>query len=209
MTNARKLLPFTLLALAACSGGDVSNTFGLNKSAPDEFVVVSRPPLVVPPEFQLLPPRPGEESPHAVSTEQQARKLLLGTDGTGDGGTMTYEEFMNTPGETPMVETAVMPVVSGDAPSPSTSSFLRRLGADEADPNIRQELRQEVVKPPKKKEAGSLYEEMLGDEQQETIVDPTKESERLRTNKDEGKPVTDGDTPTKDETPKSVLDRVF
>lgn len=210
MMRSRHFLLFAVLGLAACSGSDVSNTLGLNKSAPDEFVVVSRPPLVVPPEFELTPPRPGEESPHAVSPEQQARKLLLGTDGTGDGGTMTYEEFMDAAPDQPAVETAVVPVVSYEAPSPASSNFLRRLGADEADPKIRDELRAQQMQPTKpKKEADSLYEEVMGEETQETVVDPAAESERLRTNKDAGKPLTEGETPTTDETPKSVLDRVF
>lgn len=220
MTHLRRLLPYTLLLLTACSGGDVGDTLGLNKQAPDEFVVVSRPPLVVPPDFDLAPPRPGEESPHAVSTEQQARKLLLGgADAsaplapgrldTDDDGTMTMEEFMGADGSAPAVETAVEPVVIADPATPASSNFLKRFGADEADPSVRKDLAQERVAPPPAKEADSLYEEMLGADQQETIVDPSKEAERLRTNKDAGKPVTEGETPTKDETPKSVLDKVF
>lgn len=211
MKHTRYSLPLVLLALAACSGNDVSDTLGLQKSAPDEFVVVSRPPLVVPPEFDLKPPRPGEESPHAVSTEQQARKLLLGTDGTGDGGTMTYDEFMSSASDdTDAVATAVMPVVASDAPTPSSASFMRRLGMEQADPNIRTELGEEVLNPPEaEKEAGSLYEQIVGEEKAEQVVDPKAEAERLRKNKDEGKSVTEGDTPTEDTTPKSVLERVF
>ena len=54
MKHTRYSLPLVLLALAACSGNDVSDTLGLQKSAPDEFVVVSRPPLVVPPPVSLV-----------------------------------------------------------------------------------------------------------------------------------------------------------
>ena len=192
-----------LLLLAACSSGSVTETLGMNKEAPDEFVVVSRPPLVVPPEFDLRPPRPGAESPTAISTEAQARKLLLGT----EAGAASLDELP----EQPAVETAVTPVLTSDAPTAASASFLKSIGADAADSTIRDQLQADVNAPAKKKkkEAKSLYEKMLGDEQQEPIVDAGKESERLRTNKDEGKPVTEGDTPTKDETPKSVLDKVF
>ena len=41
------------LALSACDGGSVANTLGMNIEAPDEFTVVSRPPLSLPPEFNL------------------------------------------------------------------------------------------------------------------------------------------------------------
>ena len=219
MMTFRKLLPFALLALAACSGSDVSNTLGLNKRAPDEFVVVSRPPLVVPPEFDLEPPRPGAEAPHAVSTEQQARRLLLGTGDAvepapgrlpgEDDGTMTLDEFMDEPGSESSVETAVTPVIASDAPTAASVNFLKKLGAYEANPSIRSELSQEIAAPKPEKEADSLYEEIMGSASEETILDPAKESERLRSNKDEGKPVTEGETPTKDTTPKSVIEKVF
>lgn len=219
MIRARHILPFAFLALTACQSGEVSETLGLNRSAPDEFVVVSRPPLSVPPEFDLTPPRPGEESPHAVSTEQQARKLLLGDSAAQTGGatdmpgaadgTMTLDEFMGTDSVEPTVETAVTPVISSDTPTAASANFLKKLGADSADPGIRQILRTEVAKPKPVKEADSLYEQVVGEEAEETLVDPAKESERLRSNKDAGKPVTEGETPTTDPTPKSFLEKVL
>jgi hypothetical protein len=218
MMHNPKLLLCVMLLLAACSGGEVNETLGLNRRAPDEFVVVSRPPLVVPPDFDLSPPRPGEDSPHAVSTEEQARALLLGSgkkplppgrSPADADGTMTMDAFMAADSDAPAVETAVVPVVVADPLTSASANFLKRLGAEEADPAIRTELAKERVAPPPVKEADSLYEQMLGAEQQETIVDSAAEAERLRANKDAGKPVTEGETPTKDETPQSVLDKVF
>lgn len=214
MIRSRHLLPLVLLALTAC-GGSAAETLGITKNAPDEFVVVSRPPLSVPPEFDLLPPRPGEESPFMLNTEKQARKLLLGSGDADkntlgeDDGAMTLDEFMDTPDSESAVATAVTPVISSDTPTAASANFLKKLGTDAADPSIRQQLRTEVAAPKKKKEADSLYEEIMGDVSEETIVDPAKESERLRDNKDAGKPVTEGETPTKDTTPKSVIERVF
>lgn len=209
MLLARRILPLTFLALAACSGNEASNTLGLTKRAPDEFVVYSRPPLVVPPEFELMPPTPGAESPHAVSTEQQARQLLLGTSKSGSDGMMSYDEFMQTPADAPAVDTAVTPVISADTPTAASSNFLSKIGADSAAPDIRKQLATDATVVPENAEAGSLYEEIVGAEQRDTLVDPAAEAERLRANKDEGKAVTEGETPTIDPTPKSVLDRVF
>ncbi|NVJ70788.1 MAG: DUF3035 domain-containing protein [Alphaproteobacteria bacterium] len=56
------------VALAACSGG---------KNSPDEFEVVSRAPLVVPPEADLAPPRPGEPNAQAIDPGQQAYEALF------------------------------------------------------------------------------------------------------------------------------------
>ena len=44
--------------LAACSGDELTRTFGLTRDAPDEFQVTTRAPLSMPPDFTLRPPRP-------------------------------------------------------------------------------------------------------------------------------------------------------
>lgn len=204
MRPTRYLLPLSLLALTACTGQEVQETFGMNRKAPDEFVVYSRPPLSVPPEFDLKPPRPGEESPGVVTTEAQARELLLGTKkkpATLDEATATVDTN---------VETAVEPVLESDAPTGAQSSFLAKAGADKADPKIRDTLGKDVIEAPKKKKkAESLYESIVGEGKDEPVVDAKGEAERIRDNRDKGKPVTEGETPTKDEKSKSMLDKIL
>ncbi|MEJ0010899.1 MAG: DUF3035 domain-containing protein [Alphaproteobacteria bacterium] len=73
------LIGFPLL-LSACSSGEVKDTLGLDRTAPDEFSVVSRPPLSVPPEFELAPPRPGAEGPAATQASDTAHQVLTGKD---------------------------------------------------------------------------------------------------------------------------------
>ena len=58
----RTALPFLVLfaatvVLGGCGG--FRDAVGLNKRAPDEFAVVSKAPLVIPPDYGLRPPRPG------------------------------------------------------------------------------------------------------------------------------------------------------
>lgn len=51
-----------LVMIAGCGGGnDIKSTLGLRRQAPDEFVVISNPPLRVPPEFKLTPPSSDSE----------------------------------------------------------------------------------------------------------------------------------------------------
>lgn len=57
-----------MLLLAGCS-----SIFGGGKQAPDEFTVVNKRPLVVPPDFQLRPPEPGKPSPQNI---QPAREVV-------------------------------------------------------------------------------------------------------------------------------------
>ncbi len=191
MQTTRLLWLLPLLILAACSNSDVRDTLGINKAAPDEFVVVSRPPLSLPPEFDLRPPRPGE-APRVPSAEDQARKALLGADST----------VTTTP------ETAVSSVTSGEAPSSAASNFLRRAGADAADNAIRDKLSVDVVTPIENKKADSLYEEIVGSKKEDPVVDPKKETERLIENKKAGKPVTEGEVPVQEKKP-SVIDTIF
>ena len=48
----------TIAGLSGC-GDRSGNILGFEKSAPDEFAVVKRAPLTLPPEYGLRPPRPG------------------------------------------------------------------------------------------------------------------------------------------------------
>lgn len=65
-------LPLALV-LAGCAGG---GPFG--RERPDEFAVTRAPELIVPPEFALTPPRPGEADPGASDPRSQALQALFG-----------------------------------------------------------------------------------------------------------------------------------
>ncbi len=64
------------LGLAGCSSA--SKALGLSKTTPDEFRTVARAPLVVPPDYSLRPPAPGEPRPQELQPESAARVALLG-----------------------------------------------------------------------------------------------------------------------------------
>ena len=64
------------VALAGCSSA--GRALGIGKSAPDEFRTVAKAPLVVPPDYALRPPAPGEPRPQELQPESQARVALLG-----------------------------------------------------------------------------------------------------------------------------------
>ncbi|MCC7266700.1 MAG: DUF3035 domain-containing protein [Caulobacteraceae bacterium] len=50
----------------------------MSKVTPDEFRVVAKAPLVVPPDYALRPPAPGEPRPQELQPESAARTALLG-----------------------------------------------------------------------------------------------------------------------------------
>jgi hypothetical protein len=63
----------TTVLLSACGGGGL-----FNRSRPDEFAVQRQAPLVVPPDFALVPPAPGAPRPTEQSTAAQAQGALFG-----------------------------------------------------------------------------------------------------------------------------------
>ncbi|NRA30179.1 MAG: DUF3035 domain-containing protein [Parvularculaceae bacterium] len=68
------ILTVGALALTACASGDPV----ANRNAPDEFSILTKPPLTVPPDYALKPPRPGETRPEELSTSQRTEQLILG-----------------------------------------------------------------------------------------------------------------------------------
>jgi len=69
----------TLGALSALSGcaGSKATGFG-NRNAPNEFAVTRSPPLAIPPDFSMRPPKPGAPRPQEVSPSSQALAAMFG-----------------------------------------------------------------------------------------------------------------------------------
>ncbi len=63
------------VSLAGCQ--NTKQALGLTKVVPDEFRVVTKAPLVVPPDYALRPPAPGEPSPEELRPESAARLAML------------------------------------------------------------------------------------------------------------------------------------
>jgi hypothetical protein len=78
--NVNRVIVASALVAAAGLAGCVStrNALGLTKVTPDEFRVVTKAPLVVPPDFALRPPAPGKPRPQELQPESAARTALLG-----------------------------------------------------------------------------------------------------------------------------------
>src|SRR5689334_23915476 len=70
-----------LAATGALSGCDsLKSALGSDKQAPDEFAVVTKAPLIIPPDFNLKPPKPGAPPANQVSPTQSAQSALFNTD---------------------------------------------------------------------------------------------------------------------------------
>ena len=64
------------MGLAGCQS--TAKALGMTKVVPDEFRVVTKAPLTVPPDYALRPPTPGQPRPQELQPESAARTALLG-----------------------------------------------------------------------------------------------------------------------------------
>ena len=187
MTNRSTFRLFALaallpVALSACS--DVKRSLGYEKQPPDEFQVVQRAPLSMPPEFTLRPPQPGATRPQEGTTRDQARQVLVG------GRSVTP---ISTEGRT-----------SGDL------VLLKRIGADTIQPEIRVLVNKEnqALADAEKSFQDRIVFWRKADPPG-AAVDPVKETQRLRENQALGKSVSDGETPQIQRRKKAWLEGVF
>jgi hypothetical protein len=173
VTRAFAALAFVAVAASGCS--TLRSVAGLDKSAtPDEFQVVSRAPLSIPPDFGLKAPDPGAQRPQETSPTDRARQIVIDRQVGAD---------------------PVPSTVAGL--SPSESALLRQAGATSANPNIRRDIDRETttLAQADKRWIDSLLFWRSMPEPGE-IVDADKESQRLRGNAALNKPTTEGQTPS-------------
>ena len=79
MISTRVVCAMALIAAAGLGGcTSTSKALGIAKVTPDEFRVVTKAPLVVPPDYALRPPAPGEPRPQELQPESAARAALAG-----------------------------------------------------------------------------------------------------------------------------------
>ena len=79
MISTRVVCAVALIAAAGLAGcQSTSQALGMTKVTPDEFRVVTKAPLVVPPDYALRPPAPGEPRPQELQPESAARTALAG-----------------------------------------------------------------------------------------------------------------------------------
>jgi Protein of unknown function (DUF3035) len=144
------------LSLSGCS--DVKTAFGLQKTVPNEFDVVSNAPLAIPPDFNLRPPSPGAPPTQGESPTTQAKETIFRAAGqtASVGGT----DASLSPGETDILQAA---------------------GANGAQGNIRQVVNEEAAEsqPFDQSFVDRLVFWRQNKKAQKALLDPVQETARL------------------------------
>ena len=168
--------------LVGCQG--TSELLGFSKSSPDEFAVVTKAPLVLPPDYALRPPQPGTSRPQEATPSQQVSNEL-----TGAGSRSANVSGTLTPGE---------------------MALLQDAGATQVDPGIRARVDAESDELARKDD--SFVDSLLFWQEKVppgTVVNPTQEKRRLRANAAEGKAVTEGETPSIERRKRAIFEGIF
>ncbi len=178
------VLPF----LAGC-GSDTKRALGWEKTPPDEFAVMTRAPLVQPPDYDLRPPSPGAVRSTEAATDRAKKVLKV-------SGVDTRRTEKDNP------ELADL--------SAGEKALIKKAGAENASPAIRKQVDEETTALVE--ENNSFTDDILfwqKKPQPGEIVDPAKEQKRLEANASLGKAATEGDTPQIVRRQKGWLEGIF
>ena len=195
--NRKLLLAALAVSLPALAGGcsSLKEPLCLTKQSPDEFKVVSRAPLSMPPDYNLRPPTPGAPRPQEGTTRDQAAAAVFGYPGAG------------------LQPDQIPPIGEGEAEaaqSSGESALLQSAGAGGVDPNIRSLVDSETA-------ADQADSETLADtlvfwrdpEPYGDVIDAEAEQKRLQENAALGQPVTTGETPVIVRKKRGMLEGIF
>lgn len=170
-----------VVTLSGCQ--NVKEQLGVGRNSPDEFTVVKRAPLTLPPEYNLRPPAEGTVPP-ASETSEQAKAVLMGapekTAAVGAGEELLLQK-MGTATADPAIRMTINRE-NGYIALQNQSVADKLIFWKDAPPES------ELVPSP--------------------VVNAEGEAARLKKNQDEGKPVNEGDVPVI-EKKKSTIDKLF
>lgn len=174
------------LLLGGCES--VRETVGLTRRAPDEFTVVTKAPLVIPPNFSLRPPQPGVRRPQETAPRVTARNAVVkaGRDG-GKGSAPT-----------------------AGARSGGEGAILKHAGAVDADSSIRKTINRETTQLAEQDK--SFTDKILFWQKKlpyGSTLDSGKEAKRIRENAAAGRGVSEGDTPVIKRRKRGWLEGIF
>ncbi len=72
----KSIIGISLVSLVGLSACGSSGLF--DRDRPDEFAVSRQAPLVIPPDFALTPPKPGQPRPQDGGVQQQTLEAMFG-----------------------------------------------------------------------------------------------------------------------------------
>jgi hypothetical protein len=117
MKTGIRILALAGVSLALIGCQSLREATGVAKLPPDEFAVMTKAPLIIPPDFNLRPPQPGAPDRNGGAPADQARAALF-----------------------PQDAAAAAPATAAAGYSPGEMALLNKSGGVNADPNVRRAI---------------------------------------------------------------------
>ncbi|MAF68511.1 MAG: hypothetical protein CMH25_04115 [Micavibrio sp.] len=179
------ILGASLAGLSACSGA--KEKLGLVKDAPDEFAVIRRAPLVVPPELARLPvPQPGAPRPQEKSAQELAAEAVFGENvpQSVEDDIAENNLFADVPRDN---------VNSASQPTAAESALIEAAGAQSASSDIRQVVNEENEDTAYEEQAviDKIFDRKI--EAEGSVLNPTEEAARIRQQVPEARVIVPGE----------------
>ena len=89
--DATKILAIAAIGLALSGCTAFRQAIGAAKNPPDEFTIVTKAPLVIPPDFNLRPPQPGAAARNEPDPDALARDALFPQNAAGQAAALGAE----------------------------------------------------------------------------------------------------------------------
>jgi len=89
--DATKVVAIAAVGLTLTGCTAFRTAIGATKNPPDEFTVLTKAPLVVPPDFNLRPPQPGAAARNEPDSDALAREALFPQNAAAQAATLGTE----------------------------------------------------------------------------------------------------------------------
>ena len=93
MKNILFIVLFLSLFIVSCS--KVRESAGVNRKSIDEFAVIENPPLIIPPDFNLLPPDQLEDKNIENEESELAKEILFGLEDDNETSNLEFSTMEN------------------------------------------------------------------------------------------------------------------
>jgi len=159
----KKVIFITAISLIMTGCSINKQSMGLGRQSPDEFMVMKRSPLTLPPEYNLVPPGSKVSISKEINPEEEAQKAIL-------GAPIKTEEIKN-----------------------EDYDFLKSINATKVNPKIRETVNEESENDPTQNKylINSLMFGSKKDNS--VIVNNVKEAKRIKENKEQNLNINEGE----------------
>jgi len=169
----KKYIFLLMIVLIGSSCSMNKQSLGLGRNVPDEFMVLNRKPLSFPPDYNTVPPKPGEkEEIIQISSNDEVKDIFLGEE---ESEAVYFEDD------------------SKEQEVDNDTAFLNQIEADKYDANIRKTLKEEAINDPANNKY--LISDLMfwGKKDNSVVLDSQKEADRIKNNKKQGLPIDTGE----------------